>query len=131
MKALDTNVVVRFLVNDDARQGGRAKDLLVRAEKTGAPLLIIDPVLLELIWVLPAAYHFSRAEVLDALDLLTSMPALCFESYDRVVSLIARGRASKTDLDDLLIGLCAEAMGCETTVTFEKSLPRSGLFERL
>ncbi len=131
LKALDTNVVVRFLLNDDPRQGARAKRLFVRAESNGEPLLLTNPVLIELIWVLTAVYDFSRAEVLDALELLAGMPALCFESYDLVIALITRGRASKSDLADLLIGLSAAARGCETTVTFDRGLPATGLFERL
>lgn len=129
MKALDTNVVVRFLLNDDPRQGARARRLLMAAEDKGEPLLLTNPVLLELIWVLTAVYDFSRTEVLDALELLAGMPALCFESYDVVVSLITRGRAGTTDVPDLLIGLWAAQRGCESTVTFEKRLPATGLFE--
>jgi predicted nucleic-acid-binding protein len=131
VKALDTNVLVRFLVNDDARQGARAKRLLVRAEEASEPLLVVDLVVLELIWVLQAAYGFTRSEVLDALELLAGMPALCFESYDRITSLIGRGRAGSADLDDVLIGLCACGRGCEATVTFEKGLLATGLFESL
>ena len=131
MKALDTNVVVRFLLNDDARQGARAKRLLMRAEAAGESLMLTNPVLLELIWVLAAVYDFSRSEVLDALELLAGMPALCFESYDLVVALVTRGRAGKADLDDLLIGLCAAEQGCKATVTFDKGLLATGLFERL
>lgn len=131
MRALDTNVVVRFLLNDDRRQGARAKRLLMRAESSGEPLLLTNPVLLELIRVLTAVYDFSRTEVLDALELLAGMPALCFESYDLVVSLITRGRDGRADLPDLLIGLWAAAQGCDSTVTFEKGLPATGLFERL
>ncbi len=131
MKALDTNIVVRFLLNDDPRQGRRAKRLLMVAEAADEPLLLTNPVLLELLWVLAAVYDFSRDEVLDALELLAGMPALCFESYDLVVRLITRGRPGKADLADLLIGLWAAEQGCETTVTFEKGLPATGLFERL
>ena len=131
MKALDTNVVVRFLLNDDRHQAARAKRLLMQAESAGEPLLLTNPVLLELIWVLTAVYDFSRTEVLDALELLAGMPALCFESYDVVVALITRGRAGTTDLADLLIGVWATAQGCEATLTFEKGLPATGLFERV
>ncbi len=129
MKALDTNVVVRFLVNDDRRQAERAKELLLEAERSGRPLLLTDPVLLELMWVLNATYDFSRPEVIDVLELLSGMPALCFESYDLLIALITRGRRSNVDLPDLLIGLCAAAHGCDSTVTFEKNLPATGLFE--
>ncbi len=128
MKALDTNVIVRFLVNDDEGQAARAKRLLARAEAGGEPLLITDTVLLELMWVLSKTFRVRRRELLDGLELLAGMPALCFEDYELVIELIARGRASAADLPDLLIGLRAAALGCETTLTFEKGLPATGLF---
>ena len=131
MRALDTNVLVRLLVNDDRRQGARAKRLLTSAEQRGEPLLVIDLVVLELVWVLRSAYEFSRHEVLDALELLAGMPALCFEDYERIVALIAQGRATGVDLDDLLIGLHAADRDCDATVTFDKKLATTGLFETL
>ncbi len=129
MKALDTNVVVRFLVNDDRRQAEHAKKVLLAAERAGSPLLLTELVLLELMWVLRATYAFSRSEVIDVLELLAGMPALCFESYDLLIALIRRGRGSNIDLADLLIGLRAAAQGVESTVTFEKNLPTTRLFE--
>jgi len=129
LKALDTNVVVRFLLGDDPRQGARARRRLVEAEATGEPLLLSIPVMLELIWVLTAVYDFPRAEVLEALDLLAGMPALGFESYELVIELVRRGRAGNDDLPDLLIGLWAAERGCGSTLTFDKALPPTGLFE--
>jgi predicted nucleic-acid-binding protein len=128
VKALDTNVIVRFLVNDDRRQGARAKRVLAHAESSGEPLLVTDLGLLELIWVLTRTYAFEREEALAALELLAGMPALCFEDHELVTELIARGRESAADLPDLLIGLRAAALGCDETLTFEKRLPATGLF---
>jgi len=86
---------------------------------------------LELIWVLRAVYEFERAEVLDALELLSQMPILEFEDFDQVSQLIRIGRDTKADLPDLVIGLSGRARGCETTLTFEKGLEKTGLFERI
>lgn len=131
MNALDTNVIVRLLVNDDRRQGARAKAIFEAAESKGEAFLITVPVVLELIWVLSAVYDFSRAEVLDALELLAGMPVLEFESYERIIDLGALGRSTNADLADLLIGLAASEQRCQTTLTFEKGLEGTGLFERV
>ena len=84
-----------------------------------------------MLWVLSAVYDFTRVETVQALELLTQMPILEFENYELVQELIRLGRATKTDLPDLLIGLSGKSCGCEATLTFEKGLAATGLFERL
>jgi predicted nucleic-acid-binding protein len=131
VKALDTNVIVRFLLNDDKSQGRKARRLLQDAETSGDRLLITRPVVLESIWVLSAVYEFTRDEILRALELLLQMPVLEFDDYDAMQQLVRLGRTTRADLSDLLIGLASKACGCEATVTFEKGLGATGLFERL
>jgi len=131
VKALDTNVIVRFLLSDDQAQGRRVKALLERAEGTAERFLVSTPTILETIWVLSAVYEFTRSEVLQALELLLQMPILEFENYELVQELIHLGRATRADLPDLLIGLSGKACGCEVTLTFEKGLAQTALFERL
>ena len=129
MKALDTNVVVRFLINDDEDQAARAKGAFAAAEASSEPLLITDTVLLELMWVLSSRYGFERSELLDAIEILAGTPAVCFEDYELVIELISRGRRSTAHLSDLLIGLRGAASGCASTLTFEKGLSATGLFD--
>lgn len=131
MKALDTNVLVRFLVDDDRAQGRRARQLLEGAERTGERFHVCTAVLLETIWVLSAVYDLAREDVVDALESLVGLPVLEFESHESVLELVRRARDERTDLPDLLIGLSGAAAGCETTLTFEKGLARTALFEKL
>ncbi len=93
--------------------------------------MVTSPVLLELIWVLSAVYDFTRTEVTRALELLSQMPVLEFQDYDQVLDLIRLGTTSKSDLSDILIGLASRSCGCDTTLTFDKRLTTTGLFERL
>ncbi|MCP3963530.1 MAG: type II toxin-antitoxin system VapC family toxin [bacterium] len=131
MKALDTNVLVRFLVNDDDAQGRRVKRLFEQAEESRNRFLITNAVVLEILWVLSAVYDFTRQEVLQALELLTELPILAFESHDGILELIRLGRDMKADLPDLLIGLSGRTAGCGTTLTFDQGLGDTGLFEQL
>ncbi len=59
------------------------------------------------------------------------MPILTFDNYDAMQQIIRLGRSTKADLPDLLIGLTGKFHGCETTVTFDKGLAQTGLFEQL
>lgn len=131
MKALDTNVIVRLMMNDDKAQARRAKDLLERAEAESERYFLPLVVILEAIWVLSAVYELTRNEVLDALELLTQMQVLKLERHEAVLELVRIGRSGSADLPDVLIGLSAKAQGCETTVTFEKGLNATTLFERI
>jgi predicted nucleic-acid-binding protein len=131
MKALDTNSLIRFLVNDDKAQGRKVEKLFEETEEIAGRFLITTPVVLEILWVLSAVYDFTRQEILHALELLTQLPILEFEDYSSMQQLIRLGHATRADLPDLLIGLVGKSCGCETTLTFEKGLTSTGLFEQL
>lgn len=131
MKALDTNVLLRFLLDDDRAQSSRVKELFEKAEREGGRFRVTWPVVLETIWVLTAVYEFRRTEALRALELLSQMPILEFEDHDGLLQLVRLGRSTRTDLPDLLIGRSAQSAGSEATLTFEKGLAKTGLFEQL
>ena len=131
MKAIDTNVIVRLLMNDDKVQARRAKDTLEKAEAESERFFLPLVVILETTWVLSAVYELSRGDILDALEILTQMPVLQLERHEAILELIRIGRSGNADLPDLLIGSSAKAQGCETTLTFEKGLTATKLFERI
>jgi predicted nucleic-acid-binding protein len=131
VKALDTNVLVRFLVCDDELQATRVKRLLEEAEKKGEQVLVTIPVLLETLWVLESSYDCSRTAILDALEQLTLTPVFRFEERERINRMIRFGREESLALADLLIGLTALEAGCEATLTFDKQAAKSDLFELL
>ena len=131
MKGLDTNVLVRLLVADDAAQTRRVTRLLQSAERAGESFFVSSLVLLELAWVLDSAYGCTRVEVLEALERLTMMPVLRIDNVDAVHRTIALGRKGKQDIADLLIGCCAATSGCAAVLTFDRTAARCELFERL
>ncbi|MBI5095013.1 MAG: type II toxin-antitoxin system VapC family toxin [Candidatus Hydrogenedentes bacterium] len=131
MNALDTNVFVRLITDDDPAMRNKAVQLVAAAEKNGEALLIPIPVLLEAMWVLNSRYEFSRTEILDALEQILLVKGLRFEAPGRVRELIRMGRSTASDLADILIGLCGRDLGCETTFTFDKKAAKSILFKRI
>jgi predicted nucleic-acid-binding protein len=131
MRALDTNVLIRFLLDDDRAQARKVRRLFEQAEREGDRFLVPTTVLLELIWVLGAVYDLGRDEVLEVVELLTQMPILEFEDYDTLRDVIRVGGSTRAHLSDILIGLSAKSSGCTTTLTFEKGLSRTGLFQQL
>ena len=131
MKALDTNVLVRFLVKDDEQQAEAAYNKFKKAEADKQVLFIPVLVVLETIWVLESVYTVKRQKILDAIEDLLLMPILEFESQPAVRSFVSSARENKADLADLLIGNSARFAGCECVLTFDRKASHLDFFEML
>ena len=131
MKAVDTNILVRFLTQDDPSLAKRVSHVLDRAERDGEPLYVPQAVILELLWVLGSHYRYSRDDVLDALAHLLEMSVLEFESRSLLIAWLQIARVTKMDYADILIALQARERGCEATLTFDRKAAKSDLFEML
>ena len=131
MKALDTNVLIRFLVKDDERQAEAVYKIFKQAESDNELLFIPLLVLLETVWVLESVYKIARQDILDSINELLLMPILEFESQSLIMSFVASARETKTELADLLIAHSARSAGCECVLTFDKLASNFGFFELL
>ena len=118
MIGLDTNVLLRYLLVDDAAQAARAGRELERDER----FLIDGIVLCELVWVLEAGYGFSRSDVAAALDRIVATAQFAIESKDLVLAALDDFRRSSADFSDCLIGRRNRGAGAAETVTFDRSL---------
>ena len=123
MIGLDTNVLVRYLMQDDARQSAKATALMesLSAEKPGFVSLT---ALIELVWVLSSAYAYNRAEVAIVLDTLLRTAVLRIERSElawRALKLFIVGSA---DFADCLIAISCTANGCISTMTFDRGAAR-------
>ncbi|MCK4563067.1 MAG: type II toxin-antitoxin system VapC family toxin [Verrucomicrobia bacterium] len=131
MIALDTNVLVRFLVQDDEKQAKQVHARLKKAEKNKEQLYVPQAVILETIWVLGHAYGFQRPEILNSIEALTQMPIFLFEADDVLEGLVEQGRQTNLDLSDLLIALSAENQGAKPILTFDRKAAKHSLFQLL
>ncbi len=131
MKALDTNVLVRFLVRDDKRQAETVYKIFKQAESDKEVLFVPLLVVLEIVWVLESVYNIPRQEILDSINELILMPILEFEAQSAILSFISSSRETKMDLSDLLIAHSARFSGCQCVLTFDKRASSFGLFELL
>ena len=131
MKALDTNILVRFLVKDDKAQARLVLKRIEEAEAKREILFVSELVLLELIWVLESVYEVSRTEILASINDLLQMPVLKIACLNAVHAFLNSARTSTIDLSDLLIGHCARLSGCEAVLTFDKKASKTALFQLL
>lgn len=122
MIAVDTNVLVRYLVADDPKQSRAAAELIERAADEGERLFISQIVLCELVWVLSYAYDFARNEIAAILSDLRRAAQAEIEDPDQVGRALERYRSSCGDLADYLNAERAVARGCTSVATFDRAL---------
>lgn len=131
MKALDTNVLVRFLVRDHEEQFKVVNTMLVDAEADKEVFFVSNVVVLEVMWVLKSAYGAMRDDILLALNELLSMSVLEFQDQPAVRDFVISAQGNSYDLADLLIAQVGEIKGCDTTLTFDKRAAKSPWFTAL
>ena len=131
MIAVDTNIIIRFLVRDDETQAEAAYKRFKRAEADKESFFVPLLVLLETILVLGSAYGKSRREVLGCIEDMRRMPIFEFEKDGAVERLLADGRSWKADLADILIAHSAQVNGCEAGITFDKGAAKLPFFRLL
>ena len=130
MIALDTNVLVRFLVEDDQVQTARATALIKRAIGRDDRLFVADVVMCEVAWVLGTSYKTPRHEIAAVLRRLVGVQHLAFDSTDRMARALDAFDSGKGDFADYLIREQAKAAGCTTVATFDAALLKEPGFER-
>ena len=128
MIALDTNVLVRFLVEDDPAQTEQAKAILKKIVDSGSACFIPDIVLCELVWVLRSSYRVSKPEVVERLRALSLANHLILQSTDLVTEAIDAYASGKGDFSDYLIRGIAQSAGAEIVATFDRALHQDSGF---
>ena len=131
MIATDTNILVRFLVNDDIKQAEKVYRLFKTIEQEQKQLFVPVLVMLEVIWVLESVYEINRSDLLDTLSQLTLMPILCFENLIAIQNFILDAKQTNFDLSDLLIAHSTKLKKCEKVLTFDKKASKHQFFELL
>jgi predicted nucleic-acid-binding protein len=126
--ALDTNVLLRFLVQDDATQGGIATVFLQNEISPEKPGFVTIVAILELDWVLRSEYGFSNGVVADTIRALMASPNIVVEHSAAVEAALAFQHG---DLADNILHQTALSYGCSKTVTFDKKFARIDGVERL
>jgi predicted nucleic-acid-binding protein len=123
MIALDTNVLVRFLTQDDPDQAALAGEA-IGALTPDAPGFVAREVLVELVWVLTRAYGCTRIDVARALEGLLAAAELEVEAADDVGRALGRFRDDAVDFADLMIAAAARRAGAATLLTFDRKAAR-------
>jgi predicted nucleic-acid-binding protein len=124
---LDTNVIVRYIAQDDPAQSRKATALVEGEFSDSSPGFIGVVVLVEVVWVAESCYAASRAEVIQIVRRLLGTRHLVVENAEVVWQALQAFEQGKSDFADCVIERCAAAAGCTKTVTFDKAAAKSGM----
>jgi predicted nucleic-acid-binding protein len=117
---LDTNVLVRYITQDDTPQAAQAT-LLIESLDTASPGFVTLVTVVELNWVLESSYNFTRQQFVEVMQTLLTVDTLKLGSAAVVASAVRMYAASKADFSDCLIERLSASAGCERTMTFDKA----------
>lgn len=131
MIGLDTNVVVRYLVQDDPKQAALATRLIERSLSQDNPGFITTVTLCEIAWVLAGCYAADRPRIRAVIEALLATKQLKIESADLVWKALKAWGASSADFSDALIGQIVIAHSGSKTVTFDRAAAKLQGFELL
>lgn len=123
MIALDTNVLVRFLTQDDDAQFQIAAGLIEGCTRD-VPGYVCREVMIELVWVLERAYKYSREEIAEALLSIVTASQLSVENAQDIASVVNLYRKEGYDFADLMIRQAAQRTENRVLKTFDQKLAR-------
>lgn len=123
MIAVDTNVLIRYLVNDDEQQAEAARVLLSKLTVDNRGFVSRE-VTLELTWVLKRAYGFSRDKIATVLEQLISSQELEFETEYDILRTVLNFRSNNFEFSDLMVVTAASRYGARPLYTFDRKAAR-------
>lgn len=118
MIGLDTNVLARYIMQDDPKQSAKAVKLIESLDSDSPGYITIVSVV-ELYWVLTSCYQLTHEQVHQALEVLLRTKQLLVERADQVLRALRVFAEGKADLPDCLIERTAADAGCAQTMTFD------------
>lgn len=117
MRAIDTNVIVRFLTGDDPAQTARARKLI-----EGGDIIVATSVLLETEWVLRSGYGFTTERIVQALRDFAGLPGVMLEDPPLVARALDWAEQGLDFADALHLG---RAQGCPAFMSFDRKLAKA------
>lgn len=125
MIGLDTNVLVRYIMQDDVRQSSLATKL-VEGLSVDAPGFITLVSVIELTWVLESAFELNRSQIVEVVQRIMSVDVFKVDRVGIVASALRIYANSKADFADCLIERISAHAGCAQTMTFDRHAAKTG-----
>ena len=131
MIAVDTNILVRYITNDDKEQALLATTLLDSYIGKEKSIFINNIVLCELVWVLVRGYKYQKEDIIKTLKLLLSSIEFEFENHELAFLAVIEYEKAEADFSDILIGLLNQYRNCKVTYSFDQKALKLKYFKKL
>lgn len=128
MTGLDTNILARYLLQDDSHQSPQA-DLVLECLTPEEPGWVGVVTILELVWVLTRQNRVRRAELAEILRQLLTREEIVVEQTEILQKALYQFQMGKADFADCVIAASAKAAGCSRTLTFDRDAARDAGME--
>ncbi len=125
MLALDTNLLVRLVTNDDPAQAQCVQEALDAELAAGRECMVGHIVLCELVWVLGRLYGYSLVQCQQTVAGLLAFAGLRFEFVPVVLAAFKAWQQQGGDWADHLIGAQMQAQGCDAVLTLDQHASRA------
>lgn len=129
MIGLDTNILVRYLIQDDPIQSTKATEIIERRLSVVNPGFVSVVVMAEIVWVLDRAYGLTDAEIAAAIERMLQAEVLVVENEQEVFVAMVTLKQGKGTFADALIAELGARAGCSNTLTFDKKALRLPAFK--
>jgi predicted nucleic-acid-binding protein len=120
MIGLDTNILVRYLAQDEPVQSAKATEIVERRLSTANPGFVSVVAMVETVWVLDRAYGLADQEIADAVERMLQTDVLVVENEQAVFTAMVALKEGTGTFADALIGALGAQAGCSRTLTFNR-----------
>ena len=128
MIAIDTNILVRYITQDDLGQAEAAEKLLATYNSKLQSIFINNIVLCEFVWVLEKGYKYSQQQISSAIRIILSTEEFAFEQHNILWLALEDYELRSTDFSDSLISKLNYNLGYKQTFSFDKAAIKNNLF---
>jgi predicted nucleic-acid-binding protein len=129
MIGLDTNIIVRYLTQDDPLQSRKAVKIIEHTISEGNPGYISLVTIAETAWVLERTYHFPSKDIARAIEMMLQADSLLIQNEQEIYTAMVALKTGTGTFADALIAALGQWAGCASTLTFDKKAARISGFE--
>ena len=129
MIGLDTNILVRYLTQDDPIQSAKAREIVERRLTEEKPGFVSIVAMVEIVWVLERAYGLTPHEIVGAVERMLQTDVLVVENEQEVFTAMIALKDGRGSFADGVIAALGARMGCSCTLTFDRKALRLPGFE--
>jgi predicted nucleic-acid-binding protein len=129
MIGLDTNILVRYLTQDDAIQSAKAREIVERRLTEEKPGFVSIVVMIEIVWVLERAYGLTPHEIVGAVERILQTDVLVVDNEQEVFTAMIALKDGRGSFADAVIAALGARIGCSCTLTFDRKALRLPGFE--